>query len=128
VEERPAGGSGVEGESAALKRPPRMVDRGHQQTEFLEAGADGSDEEREGFASDDWHGQPPPSPVLEALDRAAARLAELESRGMQLSLGVTPAGRARCRLRRRGRSREVALRRLLDFLSGETGSLARGRP
>jgi hypothetical protein len=99
-----------------------MVDRGDQQVESLEASADRSESGQEGFvggAGRDWT---PPPPVLEQLDHAAERLADLERRGLRLSVAVTPGGRACSRLRRRGRSREIGLRRLLAFLSGEGGS------
>ncbi|MGZ4411232.1 MAG: hypothetical protein ACXVY8_03775 [Gaiellaceae bacterium] len=97
-----------------------MVDRAKQRTDTPEARADGSKCGHDSSAGDE-HCPSLPVALLEQLDRAAARLEELELRGLRLSLTVDPGGRPGCRLRRGVRSREIGLCPLLAFLSSGVG-------
>ncbi|MGD0166710.1 MAG: hypothetical protein ABSC51_05390 [Gaiellaceae bacterium] len=64
---------------------------------------------------DPWPSEPPPE-LLEALDRAAARLTELDAKGVSLSLGIGADGGPRPRLSREGFAREIDLSLLLRLV------------
>lgn len=66
---------------------------------------------------DQWPHEPP-SELLEALDRAAARLSALDARGVRISLGVGADGGPRASLLQEGREREIDSSMLLQLVCG----------
>jgi hypothetical protein len=64
---------------------------------------------------DPWPHEPPPE-LLEALDRAAWRLSELDARGVTISLGIGSDGGALARLSQDGLTREIEPSSLLRLV------------
>jgi hypothetical protein len=60
----------------------------------------------------------PPAELLEALDRAAARLSELDARGVRISLGIGTDGSPRASLSQEGCAREIDPSLLLRLVCG----------
>ena len=61
----------------------------------------------------------PPAELLEALDHAAARLSELDARGVSISLGIGNDGGARAHLcRDNGLTHEIDPAELLQLVCG----------
>jgi hypothetical protein len=69
------------------------------------------------FEQDQWPHEPP-AELLEALDRAAARLCELDARGVRISLGIGTDGGPRANLSQDGRGREIDSSLLLQLVCG----------
>jgi hypothetical protein len=69
------------------------------------------------FEPDQWPHEPP-AELLEALDRAAARLCELDARGVQISLGIGTDGGPRASLSQQGRACEIDSSSLLKLVCG----------
>jgi hypothetical protein len=68
-----------------------------------------------GLEEDAWPHEPPPE-LLEALDRAAARLSELDARGITIALGIGSAGGAVARISEGNSVRAIAPSRLLQLV------------
>lgn len=66
--------------------------------------------------ADPWPHEPPPD-LLEALDRAAWRLSELDARGVRISLGVSD-GNPRASVSAEGFSSELSSLSLLELVCG----------
>ncbi len=73
-------------------------------------------EETSWIEPDPWPLEPPPE-VLEALDRAAGRLSELEARGVQISLGLS-GGSPRASVSSGDFSGELSTLSLLSLVCG----------
>ncbi len=69
------------------------------------------------FEPDQWPPEPP-AELLEALDRAAARLNALDARGVQISLGIGADGGPRASLSQEGRECEMDSSTLLQLVCG----------
>ena len=67
------------------------------------------------FDEDPWPHEPP-SELLEALDRAAARLSELDARGVTIALGIGSGGGAVARVSEGNRTHAIAPSRLLQLV------------
>lgn len=76
------------------------------------------------FEPERWPHEPPDE-LLEALDRAAARLCELEARGVVISLGIGVDGGARASLSQRGSAWEIDSSMLLQLVCGSKLSVPR---
>ena len=86
------------GDETPLKRVGMSVDNTDGEQSERRAMSDNRDAGYGwGFDIDAWPHEPPPE-LLEALDRAAARLSELDARGVQIALGIGSDGGARARL------------------------------
>lgn len=66
---------------------------------------------------DPWPHEPPPE-LLEALDRAAARLSELDARGVCISLGIGDNGDPLACISQEGRACEIDSSLLLQLVCG----------
>lgn len=66
---------------------------------------------------DPWPHEPP-AELLEALDRAALRLSELDARGVTISLGIDSDGGPLASLSQAGRAREIDSSLLLQLVCG----------
>jgi hypothetical protein len=60
----------------------------------------------------------PPPELLDALDRAAARLSELDARGVRISLGIGDDGGALARVSQEGSACEIDSSLLLQLVCG----------
>jgi len=69
------------------------------------------------FEPDQWPHEPP-AELLEALDRAAARLCELDARGVRISLGIGTDGGPRATFSQEGRACDMAPSSLLQLVCG----------
>lgn len=69
------------------------------------------------YEPDPWPHEPP-AELLEALDRAAARLSELDARGVKISLGIGADGDAHASLSRDGFARDIDSSMLLELVCG----------
>lgn len=74
-------------------------------------------EQGEAFDLDQWPHEPP-AELLEALDRAAARLSELDARGVRISLGIGTDGGPHASLSQEGRACELDSSSLLQLVCG----------
>jgi len=70
-----------------------------------------------GIEPDPWPHEPPPE-LLEALDHAAARLSELDARGVRISLGFGDDGGPLARVSQQGRACEIDSSLLLQLVCG----------
>jgi hypothetical protein len=68
---------------------------------------------------DPWPHEPPPE-LLDALDRAAVRLSELEAQGISISLGIGTDGGPCARLSQAGEDHEIDSSRLLELVCGSS--------
>jgi hypothetical protein len=66
---------------------------------------------------DPWPHEPPPE-LLDALDRAAARLSELDARGVRISLGIGADGGPLARVSQQGLACEIDSSLLLQLVCG----------
>jgi hypothetical protein len=66
---------------------------------------------------DPWPHEPPPD-LLDALDRAAARLSELDAHGVCISLGIGADGGPRAQLSQEGLAWDIDSSRLLQLVCG----------
>ncbi len=66
---------------------------------------------------DPWPHEPPPE-LLDALDRAAARLSELDAHGVCISLGIGADGDPLARISQQGLACEVDSSLLLQLVCG----------
>ena len=69
------------------------------------------------FEPDQWP-QEPPEELLEALDRAAARIRALDARGVQISLGIGADGGPCASLSQQGGACEIDSSMLLQLVCG----------
>jgi hypothetical protein len=69
------------------------------------------------FEPDPWPHEPPPE-LLEALDRAAARLSELNARGVRISLGIGADGGPLACVSQEGNACEIDSSLLLQLVCG----------
>lgn len=69
------------------------------------------------YEPDPWPHEPPPE-LLDALDRAAARLSELDARGVRISLGVGDDGGALACVSQEGSACEIDPSLLLRLVCG----------
>jgi hypothetical protein len=76
------------------------------------------------YEPDPWPHEPP-AELLEALDRAAARLSELDARGVRISLGFGTDGSPRASVSEGGFARELSSLSLLQLVSGSKLSVPR---
>jgi hypothetical protein len=76
------------------------------------------------FEPDQWPHEPP-AELLEALDRAAERLHELDARGVRISLGIGTDGDPRASLSQEGRACEIDSSLLLQLVCGSKLRLPR---
>ena len=70
-----------------------------------------------GIEPDPWPHEPP-SELLDALDLAAARLSELDARGVRISLGIGNDGGPLARVSQEGRACEIDPSLLLQLVCG----------
>ena len=70
-----------------------------------------------GIEPDPWPHEPPPE-LLAALDRAAARLSELDARGVRISLGIGDDGGALACVSQEGSACEIDPSLLLQLVCG----------
>jgi len=70
-----------------------------------------------GEEPDPWPHEPPPE-LLEALDRAAARLSELDAHGVCISLGIGANGDPHARVAQEGLACEIDSSLLLQLVCG----------
>jgi hypothetical protein len=66
---------------------------------------------------DPWPHEPPPE-LLDALDRAAVRLSELDARGVRISLGIGADGGPLARVSQQGHACEIDSSLLLQLVCG----------
>ena len=76
------------------------------------------------FEPEQWPHEPPVE-LLEALDRAAKRLCELDARGVEISLGIGAGGGAYASLSQQGCVSEIDSSLLLQLVCGSKLSLPR---
>jgi hypothetical protein len=80
-----------------------------------------SDERKRGpnrrIEPDPWPHEPPPE-LLDALDHAAARLSELDARGVRISLGIGADGGPLARVSQEGLACEIDSSLLLQLVCG----------